>query len=175
MKISLIVAMASNRVIGLNGRMPWHLSADLQRFKHITLGSPILMGRITFEAIGRPLPGRENLVISRNADYRQDGCQVFTTIDSALEYAKSCEELFVIGGATLYEALLPAADYLYLTLIERDFDGDTFFPEIDYGAWRELSQEVVEDDPRVDYRYRFLKLENLYKERTSNNLCKYSG
>ncbi|MGY6274320.1 dihydrofolate reductase [Methylomonas sp. MgM2] len=161
MKISLIVAMANNRVIGLNGRMPWHLSADLKRFKQITMGSPIMMGRKTFDAIGRPLPGRENLIISRNENYRQPGCRVFTSIETGLDYASACGELFVIGGATLYEALLPTADYLYLTLINRRFDGDTYFPEIDYNEWRVLSREDVEDDPLVDFSYSFLKLENL--------------
>jgi len=161
MKISLIVAMASNRAIGLNGQMPWHLSADLQRFKQITMGSPIMMGRKTFDAIGRPLPGRENLIISRNGDYEQSGCRVFTSIESGLDYASGCDELFVIGGATLYEALLPTADYLYLTLINRSFEGDTYFPEIDYKGWRELSREDIEDDASVNFTYSFLKLENL--------------
>ena len=163
MKISLIVAMANNRAIGLNGQMPWHLSADLQRFKQITMGSPIMMGRKTFDAIGRPLPGRENLIISRNGDYEQSACRVFTSIEDGLDYASSCDELFVIGGATLYEALLPTADYLYLTLINRSFEGDTYFPEIDYKGWRELSREDVEDDPNVDFSYSFLKLENFNK------------
>ncbi|MCK9606864.1 MAG: dihydrofolate reductase [Methylomonas sp.] len=158
MKISLIVAMASNRVIGLNGAMPWHLSADLKRFKHITLGSPILMGRKTFEAIGRPLPGRENLIISRNRDYHQPGCRVFADIESALEQLQAGSELFVIGGATLYETMLPQADNLYLTLIEREFAGDTYFPEIDYSAWQSLERVEVADDPSVDFSYSFLTL-----------------
>lgn len=161
MKISLIVAMADNRVIGRNGQMPWHLAADLQRFKQTTMGSPIMMGRKTFDAIGRPLPGRENLIISRNADFQQPNCRVFTSIESGLDYASCADELFVIGGATLYEALLPAAHYLYLTLINRSFEGDTYFPEIDYRGWRELSREDVNDDPHVDFTYSFLKLERL--------------
>jgi len=144
MKISLIVAMADNRAIGLDGQMPWHLSADLKRFKQTTMGSPIMMGRKTFDAIGKP-------------------CRVFTSIESGLNYASGCDELFVIGGATLYEALLPIADYLYLTLINRPFEGDTYFPEIDYSGWRELSREDVCDDPLVDFSYSFLKLENFKK------------
>ncbi|MGR8931738.1 MAG: dihydrofolate reductase [Gammaproteobacteria bacterium] len=159
MKISLIVAMASNRAIGLNGQMPWHLSADLKRFKQVTMGSPIMMGRKTYEAIGHPLPGRENLVISRSEDYRLSGCRVFTSIESGLDYASTSDELFVIGGATLYEALLPIADYLYLTMIDRRFEGDTFFPEIDYKTWEELSREDVSNDPQVDFSYSFLKLQ----------------
>lgn len=122
-----------------------------------------MMGRKTFEAIGRPLPGRENLVISRSADYQPPGCRAFTSIESGLDYAAACDELFIIGGATLYQALLPIADYLYLTLIHRDFDGDTFFPEIDLTAWRELSREDIGDDSQVDYAYSFLKLEKLAK------------
>ena len=159
MKISLIVAMASNRVIGLNGQMPWHLSADLRRFKQVTMGSPIMMGRKTFDAIGRPLPGRDNLIISRSPDYQQPDCRVFTEIQSALRAAENSSELFVIGGATLYEALLPVADYLYLTLIDKVFVGDTCFPDIDYAEWREISKEVIDDDESVDFSYSFVKLE----------------
>lgn len=164
MKISLIVAMASNRIIGRDGQMPWHLSADLQRFKQITLGSPILMGRKTYEAIGRPLPGRQNLIISRNSAYHIPGCQVFDDMQKALQAVASSDELFVIGGATLYEALLPYADYLYLTVIDKAFTGDTYFPETDSAAWHEISREDISDDPAVDFSYSFLKLKNLQKQ-----------
>ncbi|WKJ90518.1 dihydrofolate reductase [Methylomonas montana] len=160
MKISLIVAMASNRAIGLNGQMPWHLSADLKRFKQITMGSPILMGRKTFEAIGRPLPGRDNIVISRDPNYQQLGCRAFGDIDSVLQACADCPELFVIGGATIYEAMLPYADYLYLTEINKNFAGDTFFPEIEPSQWREIAREDVQDDQAVDFSYSFVKLEN---------------
>lgn len=155
--------MASNRAIGLNGQMPWHLSADLKRFKQITMGSPIMMGRKTFEAIGKPLPGRSNIVISRNADYQPAGCIVFTDIASALEHCSDQPEVFVIGGATLYEALLPIADFLYLTQIDKDFAGDTFFPKFDGERWREVERQDVEHDQTVDFSYSFLKLENLQK------------
>ncbi|MCQ8115998.1 dihydrofolate reductase [Methylomonas rosea] len=161
MKISLIVAMASNRAIGLNGQMPWHLSADLKRFKQITMGTPILMGRKTFEAIGRPLPGRENIIISRDPNYQQPGCRVFTGIDSVLQNYTDSPELFVIGGATLYEAMLSYADYLYLTEIHKTFVGDTFFPEIDVSQWREVARDDVKNDQTVDFTYSFLKLENI--------------
>ncbi len=161
MKISLIVAMASNRAIGLNGQMPWHLSADLKRFKQITMGSPVLMGRKTFDAIGRPLPGRDNIVISRNPEYKLPGCQVFGDIDSGLQAFQGSPELFVIGGATLYEAMLARADYLYLTLINKVFTGDTFFPALDPTQWREIAREDVKTDPAVDFSYSFLKLENV--------------
>lgn len=164
MKISLIVAMASNRVIGRDNSMPWHLSADLQRFKRITLGHPIIMGRLTYEAIGRPLPGRTNIIVSRNLDYRQDGCTVTPSLDSAIEQGcRLADEIFIIGGATLYNAALPIADTLYITEIVRHFVGDTFFPEYDINEWHELEREEISNDSNVDFSYRFLTL-------TRNNL-----
>lgn len=160
MKISIIVAMASNRVIGLNNKMPWHLSADLKRFKKITLGFPVLMGRKTFESIGRPLPGRTNIVLSRNARYSQEGCLVVNDIETALKIAcQNAEIIFVIGGSALYETLLPYADTLYITLINKVFDGDAFFPQIDFKYWTETSREDVDNDPDVLFSYSFLKLE----------------
>jgi len=160
MKISLIVAMASNRVIGLNNQMPWHLSADLKKFKSITMGKPIVMGRKTFESIGRPLPGRTNIIISRNADYRQEGCVVTNDLDSALTSAcQLADEIFVIGGSALYDALLPRANRLYLTQINAAFEGDTFFPEINQDEWQELNREDIDNDPQVAFSYSFLQLE----------------
>ena len=160
MKISLIVAMASNRVIGLNNKMPWHLSADLKKFKKITMGSPVLMGRKTYESIGKPLPGRTNIVISRNLEYRQDGCLVVNDLNTALK--KGCEnagEIFVIGGSDLYAAILPIANAIYLTIINREFEGDTFFPDIDLNDWSEVEREDIKDDPDAAFSYSFLKLE----------------
>lgn len=160
MKISLIVAMASNRVIGLNNQMPWHLSADLKKFKKITLGSAVLMGRKTHESIGKPLPDRTNIVISRNPEYHQDGCLVFNDLHMALKKAcESVEEIFIIGGADLYEAILPIANTIYLTLINREFEGDTFFPDIDLNEWSEVEREDINDDLNADFSYSFLKLE----------------
>ena len=167
MKISLIVAMARNRVIGLNGQMPWHLSADLKRFKQLTLGYPIVMGRKTFEAIGRPLPGRDNTVISRNPDFDAPGCRVFADIDSALSALAHAPQVFIIGGATLYEALLPIADCLHLTLIDQDFVGDTFFPEFHHYDWQETDRQDVDDDQAVDYAYSFITLKNLQPHNSS--------
>ena len=152
--------MASNRVIGLNKQMPWHLSADLKRFKKITLGMPVLMGRKTFESIGRPLPGRTNIVISRNSDFRQEGCLVENDIEAALTMAcQNAERIFVIGGATLYQALLPVADRLYITQINQAFDGDTFFPAIDPECWDEVEREDIDNDPQVSFSYSFVQLE----------------
>ncbi len=164
MKISLIVAMSSNRVIGLDNKMPWHLSADLRKFKHITMGFPLIMGRKTFEAIGKPLPGRTNIIISRNPNYHQDGCLVFTSLDAALNHAcRLSAQVFVIGGATLYEAVLPLANELYLTEIQQEFAGDTFFPEINVSEWREVAREEIADDPQVSFSYRFMKLVRVLK------------
>lgn len=170
MKISLIVAMASNRVIGLNNQMPWHLSADLKKFKKITMGSPILMGRKTYESIGRPLPGRTNIILSRNLKYQQDGCLVFNDLKTALK--KSCEraeEVFVIGGSDLYEAMLPVADAIYLTVIHKEFLGDAFFPDIDLKYWSEVEREDINDDPDADFSYSFLKFEKTNGISTSKN------
>lgn len=161
MKISIIVAMASNRVIGFNNQMPWHLSADLKKFKQITMGSPIIMGRKTYESIGRPLPGRQNVVISRSASYHPNGCQVFNSLDSAIQAFSSYEDIFVIGGATLYQALLPKASYLYITQINKHFDGDTYFPDIDAERWRTVSREDIDNDDSVDFTYSFIKLERI--------------
>lgn len=160
MKISLIVAMSANRVIGRDNKMPWHLSADLKRFRAITMNSPILMGRKTFESIGKPLDGRTNLILSKNPNYQPEGCHVFHSLETALDAAKNYgEELFIIGGATLYEIALPFAQRLYLTDIEAEFEGDTFFPDIDLNTWNEMTCERVTDDEKVNFNYRFLVLE----------------
>jgi dihydrofolate reductase len=159
MKISLIVALSSNRVIGADKQMPWHLSADLKKFKQITLGSPIIMGRKTFESIGRPLPGRTNIVVSRNAAYQPEGVVVFASLAAALSYAcGESERVFVIGGASLYEAALPLAAELYLTQIHREFAGDTYFPVLDMSVWREVERVDIDDDPQVTFKYSFLRL-----------------
>lgn len=160
MKISLIVAMASNRSIGLNNQMPWHLSADLKRFKQITMGHPIIMGRLTYEAIGRPLPGRTNIIVSRNQVYEQEGCVVVDSVEAAIQHGcRLADKVFIIGGATLYEATLPLADNLYITQIHQDFDGDTFFPVINQSDWLEVGREDVTDDVTVSFAYSFVQLQ----------------
>lgn len=160
MKLSLIVAMAQNRAIGINNTLPWHLSADLKRFKQITLGKPILMGRNTHESIGKPLPGRENIVISRNPNYLAQGCHIYTGIEQALAaYEKQTEEIMIIGGVSLYQVCLPIADQLYLTLIHQDFDADTWFPEYQHISWKQLQREDINDDPQVSFSYSFIHLQ----------------
>ena len=139
--LALIVAYARNRVIGRDGGMPWHYREDLQHFKRVTLGHPILMGRRTYESIGRPLPGRRNLVLTRQAGYTAEGCEVFSSLDDALSAAHRADDLpFVIGGAALYRLALPRVTRLYLTEIQEEVEGDTYFPEIDELAWQETER-----------------------------------
>ena len=160
--------MAANRAIGLDNKMPWHLSADLKKFKAITMGSPIVMGRKTYESIGRPLPGRTNIIISRNPDYRQNGCVVVNDLETALKKGgENADELFVIGGSDLYAAMLPLADTIYLTQINKTFAGDTFFPELDEQEWAEVQREDINDDPDVGFSYSFLKLERIGRRKNS--------
>jgi len=161
MKLSLIVAMATNRTIGINKQMPWHLSADLKQFKKITMGHPIIMGRKTFESIGRPLPGRQNIVISRDISYQQEGCLVFNDLDAAVQHCADQEEVFVIGGATLYAVTLERADRLYITQINQAFEGDTWFPEIDEADWLEVTREDINDDASVDFKYSFISYDRI--------------
>ena len=158
MRIALIAAMGSNRAIGLDNRMPWHLSADLKRFRALTLGKPILMGRKTHASIGRPLPGRVNLVLTSDPGYAAPGCIVVHSPEQALQVAQG-EELMVIGGAALYRDFLPRAERLYLTRIHREFDGDTFFPEFDAADWRETAREDIEADADSGLSYSFITLE----------------
>lgn len=159
MNISIIVAMANNRVIGLNNRMPWHLSADLKRFKLFTMGFPILMGRKTFESIGRPLPCRTNIIVTRDPNYKQEGCLIAHSIDEAITTGcRVADKIFVIGGSELYKAVLGKAKTMHLTLIKKDFEGDTFFPEINWAEWTELERKDVTDDLTVDFDYSFVTL-----------------
>lgn len=128
--ISLIVAYDQNRVIGYNNSMPWYLPEDLKYFKEKTMGKPMIMGRKTFESIGRPLPGRRNIVVTRNSDYSHEGIEVASCLEEAFKMSGDAEEVMVIGGAQIFKASLPFANRLYITLIHGEFNGDTFFPEI---------------------------------------------
>lgn len=159
MSINLIVAMARNRVIGIGNKMPWKLPADFAWFKRHTLGHPVVMGRKTFESIGKPLPGRRNLVISRNRDWRADGCEVFHTLDAALASCTPNEQVFVIGGATLYNEVLPHADRVYLTEVDVTVDGDTVFPALTAGQWHERSREHHPADEKNAYAMDWVILE----------------
>lgn len=161
MLISFVVAMDRNRLIGRDNSLPWRLPADLRHFKRITMGKPVLMGRKTYESIGKPLPGRENIVVTRNEGFSAPGCKVVYSIDEALEHASQHDEVMVIGGSNFYEQLLPRADRLYLTLIDAVFDGDAWFPAWDDANWREIESEAHPADDNHPYGYRFVTLERV--------------
>ena len=150
--LSLIAAVARNRVIGRGNAMPWHLPEDLKRFKQITLGHPIVMGRRTYESIGRPLPGRENIVVTRNADLALPGIRLAASLSAALELAGE-RPVFVIGGAEIYRLALPLADRLYLTEVDADIEGDTYFPEFDRAQWQETAREASPPDSPLPYAF----------------------
>jgi dihydrofolate reductase len=159
MRIEIIVAMSENRVIGYRKKMPWHLPADLKHFKDITMGKPILMGRTTYESIGKPLPGRCNIVITRDVEFRAPGCVLTNSIDCALEAASYSDKLLVIGGASLYEHMLPRSQRIYLTLIHADFPGDTHFPEIDKNEWVERERSTHAADGKNPFAFDFVTLD----------------
>ena len=154
--LSMIVAHADNRIIGKDNDMPWHLPADLAYFKKVTLGKPVVMGRKTYESIGRPLPGRQNIVISRDANYQADGIDVVSSVEEALIKAGDVEEIMVIGGGAIYAHCLPAAQRLYITHIDATVDGDTQFPEYDTEkVWQKVSSEVRPADEKNAYQLDF--------------------
>jgi len=157
--ISLVCAMANNRVIGRDNKMPWHLPADLQHFKSVTMSKPIVMGRKTFESIGRPLPGRQNVIISRNGNYKVDGCDVVSSIESALDLLSNEEEIMIIGGGFLYSQMIEEADKLFLTFIELEVDGDTYFPEYEAFDLTLISEKQCQKDDKNPYNYRFVNYE----------------
>jgi len=159
MRVALVVAMGRNRVIGRDNALPWHLPADLRHFRAVTLGKPVVMGRRTHESIGRPLPERTNLVISRGTNYRADGCIVLPSLEAAFEYCRDGAELMVIGGASLYRQALPRAQRIYLTEIQQDFAGDTEFPQLDTDAWREVARDDRPADGKNPYPHSFIVLE----------------
>ena len=168
MKIALIVAMARNRVIGKDNQMPWHLPEDLKYFKRITLKKPVIMGRNTFESIGKPLPDRTNIIVTRNPDYKAAGCIVVNGLDQALQMvadlydtiaAPDDSEVMIIGGAQIYEQSLGLADRLYLTQVQADVEGDASFPAFDRDSWQEVSREDHAASDNNPYAYSFLVLE----------------
>lgn len=159
LRISAIVAMSENRVIGYENKMPWHLPADLKHFKTITMDKPIIMGRKTHESIGRPLPGRRNIVISRDKNFIAPGCLVVTSIEDALHSVTDCEEIFVIGGANLYQQMLAMVERLYITLIHQPMKGDAFFPEINEKEWTVIDRIDYEPDEVNPVAYSFMRLD----------------
>jgi dihydrofolate reductase len=158
-RISIIAALARNRTIGRGNTMPWRLPEDLKRFKRLTIGHAVIMGRKTFESIGTPLTGRNNIVITRSADWSRAGCVVVNSLEAALAAIRGPEEAFVIGGAQIYALAMPLARRLYLTEIERDFEGDAFFPEFDRSQWREISRERHASGGAEGFDYAFVECE----------------
>ena len=153
--LSMIVAHANNRVIGKNNDMPWHLPADLAYFKKSTLGKPIIMGRKTFQSIGRPLPGRKNIVISRDESYQVEGVDVVNSVEAALALVVDSEEVMVIGGGAIYQHCLAAAQRLYITHIDADIDGDTYFPDYDLSVWKKVASDIRPSDEKNQYQLDF--------------------
>ena len=159
--ISFVVAMDLNRVIGKDNQLPWHLPADLKFFKRVTMGHPIAMGRKTHESIGRILPGRQNIIITRQTNYHVEGCTVFYSVKDFVDFYMQQEEVFVIGGAEIFTETFPFADRLYITLINAEFEGDTHFPEFNENEWELTSCEKGAKDEKNPYDYEFC----LYKRK----------
>ena len=159
--ISIIVAVAENGAIGSNNRLPWHLPDDLKRFKALSLGKPVVMGRRTFDSIGRPLPGRTNIVVSRDSKLAIEGALVVHSLDEALAAAGSVPEIVVIGGAEMFRQVLPRTDTIHLTRVHARVDGDVFFPELVPAQWREAAVEHHAADARHQYAFSFVTLQRI--------------
>ena len=155
-RVSLIVAMAKNRVIGINNTLPWHLPADLKHFKALTMGHHMIMGRKTYESIGKPLPGRTSVVVTRNADYSVPGVIIVNTLEAAIAACGNDEEIFVIGGAELYREVINRADRIYLTEIDADISGDAHFTEFDSKQWQETGRVSHTPDEKNVHSYHFV-------------------
>jgi dihydrofolate reductase len=153
--ISIIVAASANNTIGIRGDLPWRLSDDLRRFKETTMGKPIIMGRKTWESIGRPLPGRLNIVITRQPDFAAAGCEVVRSVGDAIAAAGDADEIMIIGGSQVYQRALPLADRLYLTRVHTEIEGDAFFPDVDKKTWMLVSDERHAADERNEFDYSF--------------------
>ena len=152
MIISLIVAMDKNNLIGKNNKIPWHIPGELKRFRAITMGKPIIMGRKTFESIGKPLDGRENVVLTNNKSYKQAGVKSYNNISEVISDFINYDEIFIIGGSEIYALVLPLAHKLYVTKIDKIYDGDTWFPKIRYNEWKiQESTQITEETTQTQY------------------------
>lgn len=158
MKVSIIVAISENHVIGKDNKLMWHLPNDLKHFKEITTGHTVIMGRKTYDSVGRPLPKRRNIIVTRQA-ISIEGCEVVNSIEAALALCKEEAEVFIVGGAEIYKQSIKLTDRIYLTLIHQKFEGDTFFPEIDTRDWKEVSREDYQPDQKNNLPYSFLTLQ----------------
>jgi dihydrofolate reductase len=155
MSISIIVAMAKNRTIGIDNTLPWRCPEDLKHFKALTMGHHMIMGRKTFESIGRPLPGRTTLVVTRDSTLKIDGCQIAHSLPEAIEACANDSQTFIVGGADIYTQAIDSVDTLYITEIQQDVTGDAWFPEFDAGKWQEVSREVrLQETPQaLEYHF----------------------
>ena len=161
MKLSIIAVIARNRVIGRDNQLPWKLPADWQRFRKLTMGHHLIMGRRTFESIGRPLPGRISIVLTAQQTYSPSGVLVTSSLEKALELAQGDDEVFIGGGAQVYKEALHRANCMYLTLLEEDFPGDTYFPSYDKSLWKVNSTEIHEPEKTDPSRYSFVVLDRV--------------
>jgi len=157
--ISIIVAKSKNGAIGKEGRLPWHLSEDLKRFKSITMGKPIIMGRNTYDSIGKPLPGRENIILTRQSNFFEEGVTITHSVDQALKHTRMEEEVMIIGGGEIYKEFITKANKLYITHVDLHIDGDAFFPKIDYSDWQLMSREdfPVNKDRDIGFCFKVLE------------------
>ncbi|MCZ6679373.1 MAG: dihydrofolate reductase [Candidatus Poribacteria bacterium] len=158
MRISIIAAMDKNRLIGQDNRLPWRLPADMKHFRRMTLGKPVVMGRKTFESLGRPLKKRTNIIVTHDCDYRAEGCIVAHSVEEALATVKANEEVMIIGGSSIYAQFLPRADRLYLTLVHDCFEGEVYFPAFNLEEWQEAKRIDHQPDEKNPYPYSFLFL-----------------
>jgi dihydrofolate reductase len=165
MSLALIVAASENNVIGRDNQLPWYLPGDLAYFKAITMAKPVIMGRKTYESIGKPLPGRDNIVITRNSDYPAEGIHVVASLQAAIDLAESLvlvnggEEIMIIGGAQIYKQALPMAARVYLTRVHRHVEGDAWFPELDPSQWQEIAREDIAAEEPNPYDFSYLVMD----------------
>ncbi|MDH5517518.1 MAG: type 3 dihydrofolate reductase [Gammaproteobacteria bacterium] len=155
MKLSIITAMDNNRLIGKDNGLPWKIPADLQFFKKVTMAKPVVMGRKTFESIGRPLPGRRNIIITRDKNFTAEGCEIVYSTEMAIAAVQDVDEAMIIGGANIYQQFLDKAERLYLTKVQGEFDGDAWFPDIDFSQWCLSEKEDHKADEKNECDYSF--------------------
>lgn len=161
MQTTIIAAIANNNALGKDNQLIWHLSADLKRFKKLTTGHHIIMGRNTFESIGKPLPNRTTIIITRNRKYKQEGCLVAYSLKEAIEMVKNDDSPFIIGGAQIYKEAMKIADKLDITFVHHDFEADVFFPEIDLKIWKEKSREFFKANKKNKFDYSFVAFDRV--------------
>ena len=155
--VTIIAAIGRNRALGKNNDLIWHLPADLRRFKKVTRGHHIIMGRKTYESLGKPLPNRTNIIVSRNPDYKAEGCVVVSSLEEALKTAKADPNPYVLGGAEIYKQALSIADFMDLTLVHADFEADAFFPDFSLENWKEIGRQDFEKDEENPHDYSFVQ------------------